>query len=66
MTMVSVTAEDPAALTFNIPEGSGVAVPRSLLAVIATDVDGDAITYAINPPSVSCTQFILYTIVAQV
>ena len=62
--MISVIAEDPSALTFNIPEGSGVAVPRSLLTVIATDIDGDTITYAINPPSVSCMQLTLYTIVA--
>ena len=46
------TANDP--LSHSIAEGAGTPVPRPLLSVVASDLDGDTITYAINPASVSC------------
>ena len=44
-------ANDP--LSYSIVEGDGTPVPRPLLSVVASDLDGDTITYAINPASVS-------------
>lgn len=44
-------ANDP--LSYSIAEGAGTPVPRPLLSVVASDLDGDTITYAINPASVS-------------
>ena len=36
----------------------GTPVPRPLLTVVASELDGDAITYAIDPPSVSLLDFL--------
>ena len=45
------TANDP--LSYSIVEAGGTPVPRPLLSVVASDLDGDTLTYAINPASVS-------------
>ena len=51
-TLISLYPADvPSAVTFTVSEGE--AVPRPLVTVEATDVDGDTVTYAIAPASVS-------------
>ena len=47
-------AQDP--LTYTLAEGMGTPVPRPLLTVAASELDGDTITYAIDPSSVSYMQ----------
>lgn len=39
--------------SYPIVEGAGTPIPRPLVTVVATDLDEDPITFAINPASVS-------------
>ena len=38
---------------FTIAEGAGATVPMVVVSIAASDLDGDTLTYSIDPPSVS-------------